>query len=190
MWVRPLTLKRIVISLIATLIGLTLGYTGYTLRANQLRLRLELHHTQQQKIELDSKLNEQVQKTQELEKVRDDLQIQLQTKKQQQMVLASVRRVQAPAVVFSGDCASWMTQAGITDVASASVLIRKESGCNPYAVNRSSGACGVAQELPCGKSGCQLGDGACQVRWMNHYVTVRYGSWYNALQFHLRNSWY
>lgn len=190
MWVRPLTLKRIFISLIATFLGLIIGYTGYTIRANQLKLRLELQQTQQVKQELDSKLNQTTQEKEQLKKQNDDLQIQLQSKKQQQMVLASVTRIQAPRAVFTGDCASWVARAGIADTASAYELIRKESGCNPNAINNSSGACGVAQELPCGKSGCQLGDGACQVVWMNRYVLSRYGSWLAALQFHYRNNWY
>ena len=90
----------------------------------------------------------------------------------------------------SGTCSSWITAAGIADVANALELIRRESNCNPYAKNSSSGACGVAQELPCGKSGCALGDGACQVRWMNHYVLSRYGSWAGAVSFHNANNWY
>lgn len=97
----------------------------------------------------------------------------------------------APArVAPSGSCADWIAAAGIGDVANAQELIRRESGCNPNAVNPSSGACGVAQELPCGKSGCSLGDGACQVRWMNSYVANRYGSWANAVAFHNAHNWY
>lgn len=90
----------------------------------------------------------------------------------------------------SGTCESWISAAGITDKVSARELIRRESNCNPNAVNPSSGACNVAQELPCGKSGCQLGDGACSVRWMHRYVLQRYGSWSAALRFHDRNHWY
>lgn len=90
----------------------------------------------------------------------------------------------------SGSCADWIAAAGITDTANARELINRESGCNPYAKNPSSGACGVAQELPCGKSGCALGNGACQVKWMNSYVLGRYGSWAAAVRFHNANNWY
>lgn len=96
----------------------------------------------------------------------------------------------AKAVAPSGSCADWIAGAGIGDVANAQELIRRESGCNPNAVNPSSGACGVAQELPCGKSGCSLGDGACQVKWMNSYVLGRYGSWANAVAWHDAHNWY
>ena len=100
------------------------------------------------------------------------------------------KSVPKPAPVPTGSCSDWIRAAGISDVASASELIRRESGCNPNAINPSSGACGVAQELPCGKSGCSLGDGACQVRWMSQYVVSRYGSWSGAINFHNANNWY
>jgi hypothetical protein len=95
-----------------------------------------------------------------------------------------------PRQLFGGSCADWIAAAGIGEVGMANELIRRESGCDPYARNPSSGACGVAQELPCGKSGCSLGDGACQVAWMNRYVLGRYGSWSAAVRFHDANNWY
>lgn len=106
-------------------------------------------------------------------------------KPKQQTVVATYEASDGP-----NQCSEWIKAAGITDIGNAQELIRRESGCNPNAVNPSSGACGVAQELPCGKSGCQLGDGACQVIWMNSYVLGRYGSWGNAVAFHNANNWY
>jgi len=130
----------------------------------------------------------------ELQKERDELQAQLQARldaKSRDIAYRAQNAVTPTAVASaSGSCADWIAGAGITDVANANELIRRESGCNPYAVNKSSGACGVAQELPCGKSGCSLDDGACQVRWMNSYVANRYGSWSAAVAFHNANNWY
>lgn len=100
------------------------------------------------------------------------------------------KSVPKPVAVPTGSCSDWIRAAGISDVANAAELIQRESGCNPNAINPSSGACGVAQELPCGKSGCSLGDGACQVKWMASYVTSRYGSWAGAVNFHDANNWY
>lgn len=94
----------------------------------------------------------------------------------------------APAL--SGNCSVWLANAGVSDIADAEYLINRESGCNPNAVNPSSGACGVAQELPCGKSGCTLGDGQCEVIWMNQYVIDRYGSWANAAAHERAYNWY
>lgn len=89
-----------------------------------------------------------------------------------------------------------MAQAGVTDVGSAIILINRESGCNPNAVNKSSGACGVGQSLPCSKMGAVNANGTsavspvAQIRWMQNYVIQRYGSWANAVAFHNRNNWY
>lgn len=91
---------------------------------------------------------------------------------------------------FGGSCDEWIAGAGITDLTSAHYLITKESNCNPYSVNRSSGACGIGQALPCSKMDCEMGDGACQVRWMNDYVLGRYGSWKAAADHHRAKGWY
>jgi uncharacterized protein YabE (DUF348 family) len=98
--------------------------------------------------------------------------------------------VGAKQKVFGGNCSSWIAGAGIRDTANATYLIGAESGCNPYAVNASSGACGVGQALPCGKTGCEMGDGACQTKWMNGYVMGRYGSWQAAADHHRTRGWY
>lgn len=98
--------------------------------------------------------------------------------------------VGAKQKTFGGSCGDWIAGAGITDTANASYLIGVESGCNPNAVNASSGACGVGQALPCGKTGCEMGDGACQTRWMNGYVKGRYGSWQAAADHHRATGWY
>lgn len=186
-------MKRIVISLVATILGLLIGYTGYTLRANQLKIRLELHHTQQQKLELDnkakeldSKLNQTTQEKEQLKKQNDDLQVQLQAKKQQQAVLASVKRpvthVQPTGAVFSGSGDQYLDW-----------IISKESGGNPYAVNASSGACGLGQSLPCSKvlNACgSLNNVQCQIDWVRNYTIARYGSPYNAYIFWTQNHWY
>ena len=154
-------------------------------RTNQANLTKKLNA---QQVELEKKIEEAVKANKsvdELKKEQERLNKELQAKRAKAVAYAEPIKK-----VFGGDCASWMAGAGITDTANAMILIRKESNCNPRAVNRSSGACGVAQELPCGKSGCQLGDGACQVKWMNGYVAQRYGSWANAVAWHRSHNWY
>lgn len=103
-------------------------------------------------------------------------------------VVAPTVPVQAPVVAVSGSCRDWMAQAGVTDMANAYTLIMRESGCNPNAVNRSSGACGIPQALPCSKLGTK--DPIEQIRWMQNYVVRRYGSWAGAVAFHNANNWY
>lgn len=209
--------NRITTALLAVaLLGFAyLGIANITKTHNKLKtkdIQLQSKQSDLQLLEIKfNKLNIDLQKEQgnktqdqkkieELQKAKDDLQKQLEDAERdlqakavkqeaEKQKLAQAARI-TPTVHAEGGCEAWIANAGITDVASARTLIAKESGCNPNAINRSSGACGVAQELPCGKSGCQLGDGACQVRWMKSYVEGRYGSFTAALNFHLRNSWY
>lgn len=66
-------------------------------------------------------------------------------------------------------------------------IYQKESGNNPAAVNKSSGACGLGQSLPCSKmaSVCPnwRTDYECQDRWFTGYMQNRYGSWSKAVSF-------
>lgn len=65
-----------------------------------------------------------------------------------------------------------------------------ESGNNPWAVNKSSGACGLAQALPCSKMKCALGDYPCQDAWATAYMKARYGTWENAMAFWQKMHWW
>lgn len=56
-------------------------------------------------------------------------------------------------------------------------IIQHESGGDPYAVNATSGACGLFQRLPCTVI---LGDVAGQMADGLAYINSRYGSPYNA----------
>lgn len=149
-----------------------------------------------EKVEITSSLKEERLKNEELSGENQTLKANLQAKKEAQLAktqeqsLQLTSQKQGNAVAVSGTCEDWLAQAGITDLVSARELLRRESGCNPNAVNPSSGACGLAQELPCGKSGCSLGDGACQMAWMKRYVEGRYGSFAAAISFHNANNWY
>lgn len=155
------------------------------------RLEDEKHQLQQQ----SDKNKEKIKQKEETEKkLRDEIEAlkvaKAERERKRLALLAEGKATAAAPASFGGNCDSWIAAAGIGDVASARELIGRESGCDPYAKNPSSGACGVAQELPCGKSGCSLGDGACQVKWMNGYVIGRYGSWSGAIAHHNANNWY
>lgn len=71
----------------------------------------------------------------------------------------------------------------------ADFMVGKESGWNPNAVNKSSGACGLAQALPCSKLGPNWNNPVVALNWMNGYVS-RYGGWEGAYNFWLKNRWY
>ncbi len=71
-------------------------------------------------------------------------------------------------------------------------LIARESSFNQYAINPTSGACGLAQALPCEKPkfDCELSDVDCQLNWIKEYVERRYGSIDKALYHHDVMNWY
>lgn len=72
----------------------------------------------------------------------------------------------------------------------ADFMVQKESGWNPDAKNKSSGACGLAQALPCSKLGPDWNNPVVALNWMNNYVNGRYGSWEKAYNFWKANRWY
>lgn len=80
----------------------------------------------------------------------------------------------------SGTCDEWIAAAGVTEPEQARLLIQRESGCNPNAVNASSGACGIGQQLPCGKWSHTRNEPVGAIQDMQGYVMNRYGSWANA----------
>lgn len=168
------------------------------LKSNEVKLKqLNEKYDQvlQEKTETEQQKTEQHQKIDELEKERQRLEAELQAKRektrleQEKLAEASRKATATPkasASSYSGSCADWMAQAGIPQTEATTKLILKESGCNPRAVNKSSGACGIPQAYPCSKlpNGVNT-DPVTQLRWMDSYVKGRYGSWENAL-----STWY
>lgn len=71
----------------------------------------------------------------------------------------------------------------------ADYIVGKESSWNPNATNKSSGACGLAQALPCGKVPGNPYNPVDSLNWMNTYVN-RYGGWEGAYNFWLAHRWY
>ena len=110
-------------------------------------------------------------------------QLAAQQAAQAQQQASAQQQAQAPTVVspVSGSCIQWLAQAGITDVADAMIVINRESGCNPNAMNASSGACGIGQQLPCGKWPHVWNDPVGALIDMQAYVFGRYGSWAAAV---------
>lgn len=65
-----------------------------------------------------------------------------------------------------------------------------ESSNHTDSVNKSSGACGLGQALPCSKLPCSLNDRDCQDKWFTQYCMARYGSWINAKKFWEENKYW
>ena len=73
-------------------------------------------------------------------------------------------------------------------------LWNRESGWNPNAVNRRSGACGIPQSLPCSKMAVESTDYKTnyrtQIRWGLKYIAWRYSSPSGAWSHSQRTGWY
>ncbi|WP_334147839.1 transglycosylase SLT domain-containing protein [Microbacterium sp.] len=91
-----------------------------------------------------------------------------------------------------GAPAEWMSAAGIAaaDQGYVDYIVSRESGWNPNATNKSSGACGLVQALPCSKVPGNGYDPVDNLRWATGYATGRYGSWAGAYNFWTNNHWW
>ena len=130
-------------------------------------------------IEIQSSINQQKDFQQNLQQQIEELKAKVEAKKAEEARIAAQPTPSfppAPVAEASGDAKMF--------------IYMKESGNNPNSVNKSSGACGLAQALPCSKMGCALGDYACQDAWATQYMQNRYGTWENAKAFWLQHSWW
>lgn len=88
---------------------------------------------------------------------------------------AYVKKVKDKTMVIA------LTTFGVDHLDEFEELINRESGFNPHAINRSSGACGIFQALPCSKMGGMEVDN--QINWGMKYIKSRYGNPTKALAF-------
>lgn len=214
-WRKPANLKKsVVIALIGLLlsIGLNIGLQIFS-HSRYIRLTTEVEEKQQtldnvntQLEELENSLDETKTKNdtykeqvEKLKKEKDDLNKQLQAKIESQKkaaqaeALATKKQTQTQITYAqSGSCQDLIRKAGVpeSEVNAAYTLIMKESGCSVNAVNKSSGACGIPQALPCSKLGSARGNAVAEIQWMQNYVRSRYGGWQQALNFHYSHNWY
>ena len=147
--------------------------------------RQQLHDKNQELRDSNTQTEKQLEDQKKLEdQLREEIK-NLQAARAEKQRLASLasspKAFAEEPVRTSGSCADWMAQAGIPNTYSTNKLIINESGCNPNAVNPSSGACGIPQALPCSKIAHCGVEPVCQLRWMDGYVKGRYGSWDGAL---------
>lgn len=152
---------------------------------------------------IESSLKEERLKTENLQQENESLKVNLQAKKEreaQAAQLASVQTTQvaqkaeqpAPTVQVSGDKQSWLASSGIpqSEWGYVDSIVTRESGWNPSAVNASSGACGLGQQLPCGKWSGAWNDPVAALVAQHGYVKERYGSYANAVAFWNANHYY
>lgn len=105
----------------------------------------------------------------------------------------------SPVVPYTGggNKTEWLLAAGIpeSDWGYVDYIISHESGWNPNAVNPTSGACGLAQALPCDKVPGNPLNPVDSLKWANGYahtcVSYRmYCGWEGAYNFWVANRWW
>lgn len=86
----------------------------------------------------------------------------------------------------------WLSQTNIseTDYQYVDYIVGRESSWNPNAINKNSGACSLAQALPCNKIGNDWNNPVVALNWMDSYVKSRYKSWESAYNFWIFHNWY
>lgn len=100
--------------------------------------------------------------------------------------VANAQEVKNPFDIKSPKGVAWdknKSKFGIVEWGALEELIMNESAWNPYSINRSSGACGLGQSLPCSKMNCQEWDFDCQADWVLNYIETRYQTPTKALEF-------
>lgn len=117
------------------------------------------------------------------------------TPKPKPPVVTATKTVSSPSrPLYSGGGSKteWLLASGIAeaDWAYVDYIVSKESGWNPNATNKSSGACGLVQALPCSKVPGNGYDPVDNLRWANGYAVNRYGSWAGAYAFWTAKHWW
>jgi hypothetical protein len=160
-------------------------------KGNRDKLKLEQKVRYEQQKQLDELKNSNSSQDDKIKELEKKLQSKLDEKARLAAIEASKKNVSQQVVSKVVPTAEAATGAATGDEYEAKMFIyMKESGNNPNAVNKSSGACGLGQALPCAKMGCALGDYACQDNWATNYMKSRYGTWLNAKAFWLSHRWW
>lgn len=139
------------------------------------RTKLEQHKQVEEfkrQIELKDKQYKELEQSKAAEKAR----LAAVEASKTSVVQKAVNYIATPAQAATGDAKMF--------------IYMHESGNNPAAVNKSSGACGLGQALPCSKMPCNLSDYACQDSFFTQYMLSRYGSWENAQSWWLSHGWW
>ena len=168
---------------------------------NELKLQKEKLNQDFEKATQEKDINEE--KVKQLEKEKQELEERYRqlevSKAQEKTQLAQAKSVEqkpTPSVAgasnISGNKYDWLRASGIPEDQWWAVdsIVSRESSWNPNAVNSSSGACGLGQQLPCGKWAGAWNDPVAALKAQYQYVVARYGGYPQAVAFWNKNHWY
>ncbi len=168
------------------------------LELNELKLQKEQLNQEFEKATQEKDINEE--KVKQLEKEKLDLERkyrELEVSKAKEK--EDLARRGTPSVAgatnrgsITGSKEDWLRASGIPEDQWWAVdsIVSRESSWNPNAVNSSSGACGLGQQLPCGKWAGAWNDPVAALKAQYKYVVDRYGGYPQAVAFWNANHWY
>jgi len=188
----------IVIGLIAVVVNtnndVQLQQLDVKTKQNEINTLNELNETYKIKLKDAEGNAEQIkqleQEQQELKQENERLQQELAIKRAKQ--IEDKKNVAYAAKPITGDKQSWLKASGIPADQwwAVDVIVSRESGWNPNALNPTSGACGLGQQLPCGKWAGAWNDPVAALKGQYGYVVARYGGYTQAVAFWNANHWY
>lgn len=177
-------LKALLALGVGTVITIAIMFTAHSIKVNEQKLK-----AQTQKLEAQTKAQHNLE-IQNLKKIieQKDKELQSKAEAKERARLAAIETAKTPVVSKVVQSIVPTAQAATGDA--KAFIYARESGNNPGAINKASGACGLGQALPCSKMPCSLSDYACQDTFFTNYMLQRYGSWENAKAFWLRMHWW
>ena len=204
---KKIALAILVVTILLSMVA-TVSRTNNTVQLQQLDVK-----TKQQEIDIKNKRLEEIQlkledKSSDHEKLeQENIKLQdeikaLQAKKEEErrianqnkknLVYAAENESASVSKPVAGNKESWLRASGIPESEWWAVdsIVSRESGWNPNAVNSSSGACGLGQQLPCGKWAGAWNDPVAALKAQYGYVKARYGGYPQAVAFWNSNHWY
>lgn len=165
------------------------------LELNKIKLEKEELNSEFEKAVEEGKVNEEKARQLEQEKLdleqrTRELEKELQAKRASKATVAGANN--KSTVQYSGNKQSWLEASGIPSDQwwAVDYIVSRESSWNPNAINKSSGACGLGQQLPCGKWAGAWNDPVAALKAQYQYVVARYGGYPQAVTFWKANEWY
>ncbi len=142
--------------------------------------------------QLESEKLELEERTRQLER---DLQAKREREANEKQFANNTSKVVAGASTehnVTGNKQQWLVASGIPESEWWAVdsIVSRESSWNPNAINPESGACGLGQQLPCGKWAGAWNDPVAALKAQYGYVVARYGGYPQAVAFWNANHWY
>ena len=168
------------------------------LKLEKQRLNDEFEKATQEKDVNEERVKQLEQEKLELERRYKELEISKAAEKERQVAASRLQNTSGSVAGAStrhnitGTKEDWLRASGIPENQWWAVdsIVSRESSWRPDAINPSSGACGLAQALPCSNLPCSLSDPVCHLKWQYSYVTARYGGYAQAVAFWNINHWY